>query len=189
MSKDIRTFFAPCSSASVSRSHSDSEGSDTEPPAPKKQCQGLTSQAASSSQGSLSAKRRRYLKRWESDFHWLEYDEDLQGAFCKHCKKWGKSNAKNCGTWITKPFSNWKKATEKMKEHAESEGHLFACQTEAAATSALCEGSVLQQMHRLEESERVKNRLAIKCFLRCTHFLARNHIAHTTNFGDLVILL
>ena len=189
MSKDIRTFFAPCSSASVSRSHSDSEGSDTEPPAPKKQCQGLTSQAASSSQGSLSAKRRRYLKRWESDFHWLEYDEDLQGAFCKHCKKWGKSNAKNRGTWITKPFSNWKKATEKMKEHAESEGHLLACQTEAAATSALREGSVLQQMHRLEESERVKNRLAIKCFLRCTHFLARNHIAHTTNFGDLVDLV
>ena len=189
MSKDIRTFFAPCSSASVSRSHSDSEGSDTEPPAPKKQCQGLTSQAASSPQGSLSAKRRRYLKRWESDFHWLEYDEDLQGAFCKHCKKWGKSNAKNRGTWITKPFSNWKKATEKMKEHAESEGHLLACQTEAAATSALREGSVLQQMHRLEESERVKNRLAIKCFLRCTHFLARNHIAHTTNFGDLVDLV
>ena len=36
---------------------------------------------------------------------------------------------------------------------------------------------------------RLKNRLAIKSFLRCTHFLARNHIAHTTNFGDLVDLV
>ena len=96
MSKNIRSFFAPRSSASVSRNHSDSEGSDIEPPAPKKQCQGLTSQA-SSSQGSVSTKRRHYLKRWESDFHWLEYDENLQGAFCKHCKKWGSQILKLAG--------------------------------------------------------------------------------------------
>ena len=30
-----------------------------------------------------------------------------------------------------------KKATAKMKEHAESEGHILACQTETAAASAL----------------------------------------------------
>ena len=36
---------------------------------------------------------------------------------------------------------------------------------------------------------RLKNRLAIKSLLRCTHFLARNHIAHTTNFGNLVDLV
>ena len=96
MSKNIRSFFTSCSSASVSRNHSDSEGSDIEPPAPKKQCQGLTSQA-SSSQGSVSTKGRHYLKRWKSGFYWLDYDEDLQGAFRKHCKKWGKSNPKTGG--------------------------------------------------------------------------------------------
>ena len=95
----MRSFFAPRSSASVSRNYSDSKGSDIEPPAPKKQCQGLTSQA-SSSQGSVSSvstKRRHYLKRWESDFHWLEYDEDLQGAFCKHCKSGGSQILKLAG--------------------------------------------------------------------------------------------
>ena len=44
-------------------------------------------------------------------------------------------------------------------------------------------------MHQLEESERLKNRLAIKSLLLCTHFLARNRIAHTTNFGDFVDLV
>ena len=34
---------------------------------------------------------------------------------------------------------------------------------------------------------RLKNRLAIKSLLRCTHFLARNHIAHT--MGTSLILL
>ena len=76
-----------------------------------------------------------------------------------------------------------------MKEHAETEGYILVCQTETAAASALREGSVLQQMHQMEESERLKNRLAIKCLLWCTNFLAHNHIAHTTNFGDLVDLV
>ena len=40
-----------------------------------------------------------------------------------------------------------KKPTAKMKEHAESEGHILACQTETVAASALREGSVLQQVH------------------------------------------
>ena len=61
--------------------------------------------------------------------------------------------------------------------------------TETAAASALREGSVFQQMHQLEESESLKNRLAIKSLLRCTHFFARNRIAQTTNFGDLVDLV
>ena len=76
-----------------------------------------------------------------------------------------------------------------MKEHGESEGHTLACQTKTAAASALCEGSVLQQMHRPEESERLKNRLTIKSLLHCTHFFAHNHIAHITYFGDLVDLV
>ena len=33
------------------------------------------------------------------------------------------------------------------------------------------------------------NRKAIKALLRCAHFLARNHIAHTTNFATLVDLI
>ena len=46
-----------------------------------------------------------------------------------------------------------------MKEHAESDGHILACQTETAAASALREGSVLQQMHRLEECEEAEEQV------------------------------
>ena len=42
------------------------------------------------------------ILRWETDFEWLEYDEDLQGAFCKYCKKWAKADSKTGGTWVTK---------------------------------------------------------------------------------------
>ncbi len=56
---------------------------------------------------------QRYNKKWEETFPWLEFDENLQGAFCKLCKKGGRSLQWTGGAWITKPFTNWKKATHK----------------------------------------------------------------------------
>ena len=182
MSKDIRSYFCSASSsslASTNRDISESEDSDIEPTVPKKQCHGLTPHQSSS-------KKRCYLKKWEGEFQWLEYDEDLQGAFCKHCKKWAKANTKTGETWDTRPFSNWKKTVSKMKEHAESEGHIHACQVE---TTTAARGSDVHQLHQAQESERLKNRPEVKSLLRCTHFLAQHHIAHTTNFSDLVDLV
>ena len=37
--------------------------------------------------------------------------------------------------------------------------------------------------------EREKNRAAMKSLVRCTHFLARHHIVHSTNFTQLVDLV
>ena len=42
---------------------------------------------------------------------------------------------------------------------------------------------------RLGMKRSPKNRLAIIALIRCTHFLVRRHIAHTTNFDELVDLV
>ena len=76
-----------------------------------------------------------------------------------------------------------------MKDHAESEGHIHACQIETSSATALLRGSIAQQLQQVQESERLRNRAAIKSLLRCTHFLAHQHIAHTTNFSELVDLV
>ena len=76
-----------------------------------------------------------------------------------------------------------------MKAHAKSEIHLQSCEAEMAAARALKEGSIVQQLQQIGNQEKLKNRLAIKAFIRCTHYLARPHIAHTTNFDELVDLV
>ena len=148
MSKDTCGYFSSSSkSSSVAVagskdiSNSDSEDSDIEP-VTKKPCHSASKIHPTSS----SSKKRHYLKRWETEFEWLEYDEDLQGAFCKYCKKWAMESNKTGGAWITKPFNNWKKAVAKMKDHAESEGHIHACQIETSSTTALLRGSIAQQL-------------------------------------------
>ena len=52
----------------------------------------------------------------------MSHDHISQGVFCKECKKAGKSLQRTGSTWVTKPFTNWKKALEKMKAHSQNEG-------------------------------------------------------------------
>ena len=50
---------------------------------------------------------RKYQKKWETDFPWVEYDADCGSAFCKTCKQFGKSLEQTAAAWTTKPFTNW----------------------------------------------------------------------------------
>jgi len=60
---------------------------------------------------------------------------------------------------------------------------------ETYSVTATLKGSVAQQVQKIHDTDRLKNRAAIKCLLRYTHFFAHQHIAHTTNFSDLVDLV
>ena len=73
-----------------------------------------------------------------------------------------------------------------MKAHEKSDQHI---QANLASEGALRAGSIVQQLQGVDRQERAKNRAAIKSLIRCTQFLARNHIAHTTNFDKMVDLV
>ena len=53
------------------------------------------------------------------------------------------------------------------------------------ADRARKEGSIISQLQNIEEQQRLQNRKAIKALIRCTHFLAHQHIA----FDKLVELV
>ena len=60
--------------------------------------------------------------------------------FRKLCKKGGRSPQRTSEAWITKPFTNWTKATQKMKLQSKSEVHLLSCQLDVEADRARKEG-------------------------------------------------
>ena len=47
----------------------------------------------------------------------------------------------------------------------------------------------MQQLQQITDEEKMKNRVAAKALIRCPHFLARQHIAHSTNSEKLVSLI
>ena len=116
------------------------------------------------------------------------HDEDIDGAFCRVCKQTtaDSSTQHTEGVWVAKPFWNWKKAVWKIKAHECNGLHIIASHTLLVSSQ---DGSVMQQLQRTDMLEREKNRTAMKYLVHCTHFLTRHHIAHSTNFIELVDLV
>ena len=67
--------------------------------------------------------------------------------------------------------------------------HLLSCQLDVEADRTRKERSIIGQLQNVGEQQRLQNRNTIKALIRCTHFLAHQRIARTTNFGKLVELV
>ena len=97
-------------------------------------------------------------------------------------QKGGRFLQRTGAAWITKQFTNWEKASQKVKPHSKSGVHLLSRQLDMEADRARKEGSIISQLQNVGKQQRLQNRQAIKALIRCTHFLTHQHIAHTTNF-------
>ena len=142
-----------------------------------------------SEQIKLSKSRMSFNPRWLHDFPWVRHDTIIDGAYCTICEKWGKPPPQARGTWVHQPFNAWKKAKEKMQEHAKSNWHKEACLLASEHERSLRQGTVVAMVQSVSQKERAENRNVMKKLLRCTYFLAKNRIAHTTNFSKLVQLV
>ena len=166
-----------CSSSSKSatsslREESESEGDSTnEAPSSKRPSAGPSSAATS----------HKYNRKRAKDFPWLKYDGNFQGAFCKICRKVetrGQSSQGSGGVWVEKPFQNWKKEVQKMKEHASSESHLRQVEAELIVSRG---ETVVHQLQCFGVSERSNNRKAIHQSTSWLHLLLMQ-TAHSSYF-------
>ena len=158
---DIRSHFSSSSIPSISVAPSNSDSSNEEErgiPPSKRPCISTPDSEHSKKQSKYrttsTSSSRKYQKRWKKDFTWLEYDVDCDGAFCKLCKTYGKTSLEQIGgVWTIRPFTNWKKAVEKMKAHASSDGNIQANQAALAYLATQHKGSVIQQLQNVAEQE------------------------------------
>lgn len=149
---DIRSYFSTnASGSSVSPASTAEETQSDEPNASKRVCSD-----------------RRYNSKWEKDFPWLEFNKDVQGAFCKVCKKWAQETRhRSRGVWTTEPFMNWKKGPEKMRIHEQGTMHITACSAALEFENSERHGSAAEQLRLIGEEERVRNRKCIESLIRC----------------------
>ena len=86
--------------------------------------------------------------------------------------KGGRSLQRTGGAGINKPFTNWKMVNQKIKSHQRVKCTFYPV-------------NWAWKLIELEKKE-PQNRTVIKALIQSTHFLAHQHIAHTTNFDKLV---
>ena len=67
------------------------------------------------------------IRNWRNLFIGCSMMKILTGLFVMYAKN-GHTQLPRCGVWIDKPFTNWRKAIEKMRSHDSSKLHLECCQ-------------------------------------------------------------
>ena len=67
-----------------------------------------------------------------------------------------------------------------MKAHSRSDSHSHATEAMLAAKRAVVDGTVVQQLQNVEAHKRAQNRAALKCLIFLTHFLTKEHVAHSS---------
>ena len=124
-------------------------------------------------------KNLKFSPKWKEKWCWIDYMPN-DGMFCAICKKYGKPPPSARGAWVSKPISNWVKATELLRQHEKSEWHLAAVEVQALASSAQTSGDIIERISAIGDEERKKNRTLIKILLRSLYYLGVNRSPHTT---------
>lgn len=121
---------------------------------------------------------RRFKTDWYS-FNWLHYVEHNDSVLCHTCvtaDKQGKLvSAKNKDPCFLKDgCKNWKKATQKFREHQESECHKIAVQAVIVIpTSCVDIGESLSQLH---QQEKAKNRHNVVKIIQNIRFFSKTRV-------------
>ena len=113
-----------------------------------------------------SERSGRYFQReWFQKFEWLIYNRETNRAFCKTCATYHNDEAlKGVFGNYEVGFGNWKKGTEKFKEHEESHAHKIAsaimgqqpisslCSSQSLATQQLPREALISHFHTFHSS-------------------------------------
>jgi len=137
-------------------------------------------------------KKKKRNGSYREDHVWLTDDN-----YCTFCKAYYSERTfprGSDGTFITKPFTNFSKATgvlpkhNKLLKHEQSEGHRKAKGLIACSDQSQRNGSVLEQMYVASESEREENFSRLADYMKATYWLVKEEIPHTTKYTSLVNL-
>ena len=114
-------------------------------------------------------RKLRFQREWMTKWEWLVYSPVKCGAYCKYCVLFsseyaGKGLHQKVGSLVSKPFDNWKDATERFREHSTSKFHQFS--TLAAENFLKIMTSKMEdvatQLSEQRRKEKEQNRAALR---------------------------
>jgi hypothetical protein len=124
----------------------------------------------------ISGSRRSFLAKWYDDFTWLEYNTDVDAAFCYICRTAADKfhHQPHEIIFTTAGFKNWKKAFETFRQHERSASHV------RAATIHISRLKNTTIIDKVVEQKGKEKQEALKCLhmiLASVCYLARQGLA------------
>lgn len=139
----------------------------------------------------FGSQNRSFQPSWFDDYNWLHYDEKKDSVLCFICsKEYVKGNLKTAVkkemTFITQGFSNWKKATQRIKKSE--------CHKTAIDFGETKYGNVIEMTNKETKTILQSNRKCLLKIIQTLQFLCRQGIAVqgdtdiSSNFVQLLLL-
>lgn len=114
-------------------------------------------------------RKLRFRREWVESWEWLTYSPTRNGVFCKYCVVFssgtaGKGSHQTLGSFVSKPFDNWKDATERFREHSAAKYHQFSklCAENFLRVMDSAAIDVASQLNDQRRKEKERNRSALK---------------------------
>ena len=107
---------------------------------------------------------------------WLVYSPESHKAFCFSCLMFSQKTDGYDPTWCeaSHGFSNWKKGTQRIKEHESSDVHInAACRMAEAKARITGEACISQEQVKAHQKTAEKNKQVLKGILDIVLFLAK----------------
>jgi hypothetical protein len=137
-------------------------------------------------------KKKRKVGEYRDQHVWLTGDN-----YCLYCKTFYSNRPipkGSDGTFINKPFTNFKKATgisskhNKLLKHEEAGSHKKAKAFHSAKNQSLRQGTVFNQLHVASESEKEENIQRLMDYAKAVYWLTKEEIPYTTKYNSLLDL-
>ena len=141
-------------------------------------------------------RQRHFQTSWLERYNGLVYSESEDGGYCKFCVLFAKCEAsvKELCILVTRPLTNFKKATDKLNEHFSSKGRKFhmASVERAEAFCAVMENRIPSIDHLLNSRRAqlvAENHLKLNSIAATIIFCGRQALALRGHRDDGPVLL
>ena len=122
--------------------------------------------------------KRRFVKKWYSEFMWLEFSVSQDKSFCHPCRVFGKETGNNEQSFISIGFNDWIHAKAAFKTHEATDCHKIATEfLENRQNQDKNKTSVNKQLEKVREKQIDKNRNYLLKIIQTVLFCAKQNIA------------
>ena len=119
----------------------------TLPSGPISQLSGCSDNSSSSSCKMRSYKDNlSYDPKWKRQYPWMDYNSSAKGMVCSVCTSFGKVPVEAKCAWVTRPVSNWVKATALLAKHNKSDWHKAAVEKQKFSLLIEKRGGIVKQI-------------------------------------------
>ena len=125
----------------------------------------------------VANKNRSCQSQWFSTWKWLHYDASQNRVFCHPCSRAVQEkkclNKRPSQVFTQSGFFNWKRATEKFREHESSECHRECVEKMAAKP---VHKDIAESLSEQNRAEKEQNRECLKKIIETLKYLTRQGI-------------